>query len=46
MENYDFGIDFLNKLTVYDCISLYLREGLRVVINDGIVINLVKEDEE
>ena len=43
--NYENMID-LDNVTLEDCIDLYYKKGIYTEINDGRVINFVKEDVE
>ena len=40
----DYGkIIELDNITKDDCINLYVNNGLRLMINDGVIVNLVDE---
>ena len=36
----------LDSVTLEDCLDLYEKKGMHTIINDGMVINFVKDDVE
>ena len=45
MEDFDYStIIELDNVTLQDCLDLYEKKGKITVINDGHIINFMKED--